>query len=108
MLQIVLLQLFHEVVYAVHFFGNVYALRTMRSALSATDAMIRLAKTGDAAVISHEKRPAGLAVVLVQAALGHVSFVYAFIVMQKDAGNVQTVRARHAIIAVVAGYGLVL
>ena len=72
-------QLFYKMVDALHFLRDVDALRTIRVALSASDAMVGLAQAGHAPVIAHEESAAGFPVIFVPAAAGHVSFVNAFI-----------------------------
>ena len=75
----------------------------MGAALAAADAVGRLTQPGYAPVVSHEIGAAGLAVLRVSGGLGDVALIEAFVVMQQYRGNVQTVRAWHAVLAVVAG-----
>ena len=83
--------------------GDVDTLGAMGAALAAADAMGRLTQPGYAPVVSHEIGAAGLAVLRVGGGLGDVALIEAFVVMQQYRGKVQTVRARHAVLAVVAG-----
>ena len=59
-------------------------------------------------VISYEKSTACFPIILILAAFRHISFIDTFIVMYQDGRNVNSIRARHAALAVVARYGGVL
>ena len=65
--------------------------------------MARLTQFRDTAVISHEKGPACFPVILLLHAFRDVSLIQTFIVMEQNGRNVQTIRAGHTILAVVAG-----
>ena len=88
--------------------GDVDTLGAMGAALAAADAMGRLTQLGYAPVVSHEIGAAGLAVLRVGGGLGDVALIEAFVVMQQYRWDVQTVGARHAVLAVVAGDGVEL
>jgi len=57
------LQIFHKNIYFVEFLRDVDALGAMRGALTTTDAVVGLAKTGHTAVVAH-KESAALLIVL--------------------------------------------
>ena len=97
--------MFHKAVDALHLVGYLDALRAMRFALMATDAMVRLTQTGHAPVVAYKKGTARLAVVFVLGRRRHVAFVDALVVVGEDAGDVDAVGAGHAILACGAGYG---
>ena len=80
----------------------------MRTALVATDAVVRLTQFGHAAVIADKEGATcggemGILLALRQVALGQ-----AFVVVQQDRRNIQSVRAGHTIFAIVAGDGVEL
>ena len=89
------------------FLRYVDALWAMGVALLAPDAMAGLTQLGHAPVITDQVGTPGLAVVLVARALGDVALVHALIVVQQDRGNVDAIRAGHAILAIVARDGRV-
>ena len=91
-------------VYAAHLRGNVDSLRTVRAALVAARALARLTQLRDGAVVAHEKRAAGFEVVFVDIAFGRGTLVNTLVVVKQNRGNVERVRARHTIFAVVARY----
>ena len=80
----------------------------MGRALIASDAMAGLAEFRNAPVVTHQERAACFPVIGVLLAGSNVPFVQAFVVMQKDGWNVDTVRAGHAILAIVARDGIEL
>ena len=83
---------------------DVDALRAVFVALAASGAMVSLTQCRDCAVIADQIRTACLAVVLGFAAVCDIPFIHAFVVMQEDGRDVDAVRARHAVFAVVARY----
>jgi len=90
------------------FFGNINRLRAMRRTLVAPGTMVGLPQFGYTSVISYEKSTACFPIILILAAFRHISFIDTFIVMYQDGRNVNSIRARHAVLAVVARYGGVL
>ena len=91
-----------KVVDAFHLPRNVDLLRTMAYAFATFDAMICLTKLGHAAVVANEEGSSCLLIVLSLLALWHIARIHAFIIMYEDGWNVEAIRARHAVIAVVA------
>ena len=69
----------------------------MVDAFVAGDAMDGLAEFGDGAVVSDEEGAAALGIVGVADVGGEVVFVEAFVEMGEDCGDVEAVRAWHAI-----------
>lgn len=90
------------------FFGNINRLRAMRRTLVAPGTMVGLPQFGYTSVISYEKSTACFPIILILAAFRHISFIDTFIVMYQYGRNVNSIRARHAVLAVVARYGGVL
>ena len=88
------------------FFRDVDVLWAVRYALSASYAMAGLAKFRYTPVVSHEVCPAGFSVFRILARSRDVAFVEAFVVVQQDGRNVEAVRTRHAVFAVIARDGL--
>ena len=70
--------------------------------LVASDAMVRLTQTRHTAVITYQKSTTGLTIILVLTAFGQISLIHTFIIMYQDRRNIDTVRTRHAILAIVA------
>ena len=68
----------------------------------ASDAMVRLAQFRDTPVIAYQIGPTCLAVIFIQHTLRDIAFVQAFVVMEQDGRNIETIRTRHTIFAVVA------
>ena len=77
-------------------------------ALLATDAMVGLAQLGHATIIAYQEGTSGLTVVFVLTALRHIAFVHTFVVMKKYGRYVYSVRAWHAILAIIARDGGIL
>ena len=77
-------------------------------ALAATDAMVGLTKLRYAPVVPDKKSPTLLGIFRVFCRAGHVALVYTFVVMREYPWNVNTVRAWHAIFAIVAGDGVLV
>ena len=80
----------------------------MGVALFAADAVVGLAELRDTAVIADEEGAACFAIARVLPAGRDVAFVQTFVVVQQDGGDVDAVRAGHAIFAVVARDGVEL
>ena len=95
-------------VYALHFLGNVDALRAVYVALPATDAVVGLPETRHAAVVPHQERPTRLTVTLALRRGDDVALVHTLVVMQQHRRDVDAIGARHAVLAVVARDGGVL
>ena len=74
----------------------------MLDALFATDAVVGLADGRDGPVVAHEIGPAQLAVILLLGALGDLALVDAFVVVLEYSRNIDSVGARHTVLAVVA------
>ena len=74
----------------------------MLNALFAADAVAGLAYGRDGAVVTNKVGSAEFAVILLLCALGDLTFVDALVVMFEYSRNVNPVRARHAVLAVVA------
>ena len=89
------------------FFGNINRLRAMRRTLVAPGTMVGLPQFGYTSVISYEKSTACFPIILILAAFRHISFIDTFIVMYQYGRNVNSIRARHAVLAVVARNGRV-
>ena len=106
-LQIILLQLLHKLIDSCELLRDVDILRAMWITLSAVYAMISLTKRRNRAVVADEVYPAGLLVVLRFLALRYVTLVHALVVVGEDAWDVNTVRTRHTIFAIVARHGRV-
>ena len=70
--------------------------------LVAANAVVGLAQLRYTAVVSDKEGSSSLAVVLVLATLGYISLIYTFVIVQKYSRNVYSVRAGHAIFAIVA------
>lgn len=81
---------------------NVYALRAVRHALFAARAQARLAEPGNGAVVAHEVRPPRARVPGLKPAFGNHALVQALVVVQENRRYVERIRARHAILAIVA------
>ena len=102
-----LLQLLHKLIDSCELLRDVDILRAMRITLSAVYAMISLTKRRNRAVVTDEVDATCLLVVLRLLALRYVTLVHALVVMGEDAWDINTVRTRHTILAVVARYGRV-
>ena len=105
LLQIILLQLLHKLIDSGELLWNVDILRTMWITLTAIYAMVCLAKRRDRAVVADEVDAASLLIVRCLFALWHVTLVHALVIVVKDARDVNAVRARHTVFAVVARHG---
>ena len=106
-LQIILLQLLHKLIDSCELLRDVDILRTMWITLTAVYAMISLTKRRNRAVVADEVDATCLFVVLRLLALWYVTLVLALVVVGEDAWDINTVRARHTILAVVARHGRV-
>ena len=89
-----------------HLVGDLDVLRAMLNTLAATDAVVRLPQFGHGAVVAHEERTAGTTVVGVLGVVGYIPLVDTAVVVREDSGDIDTVRARHAVVALVAGNGI--
>ena len=96
-----MLQGFHKPVDASHLLGDVDALRTLLHADATIGAMVGLSELGDGTVIANEESTTEFPIVRFHGADGHTVFVDAFIKMQEDTGNIDAIRTRHAILAIV-------
>ena len=106
-LQFILLQLLHKLIDSCELLRDVDILRTMWITLSAVDAMVCLTKRRNRAVVTDEVYPSSFLIVLCLLALRHITLVHTLVVVGKDSRNINTVRTRHTILAVVARYGRV-
>ena len=97
---------FNELVNHSHLLRNVYSLRAMLNTLTATYAVIGLSETWNAAVIAYEEGSPLLEIFRIFTVSGHVAFLYALVVMGEDGWNIDAVRTWHAVVALVAWYGL--
>ena len=104
-LQIILFQLLHKLIDSCELLRDVDILRAMWITLSAVYAMISLTKRRNRAVVADEVYPASLLVVLRFLALWYITLVHALVVVGEDAWDINTIRARHTILAVVARHG---
>ena len=107
LLQIILFQLLHKLIDSCELLRDVDILRTMRITLSAVDAMVSLTKCRNRAVVADEVYATCLLVVLRFLALWHITLVHSLGVVGEDAWDVNTIRARHTILTIVARYGRV-
>ena len=99
--------MFNERIDAVQFVRNLDALRAVGNTLSATDAVVCLTDFRHGTVVAYQIGTARLFVVLVLAAPRHIAFVDTFVVVEQNGRNVDTVRAGHAVFAIVARHGRV-
>ena len=81
-------------------------MRTMRFALATAYAVVGLTVAWHRAVKADEEVATMLAIVWVANGLWQETFVLALVIMNEDTRDVNAVRTRHAIFAVVAGYVL--
>lgn len=86
-----LFELLHEMVNPLHLGRNIDALRAVVHALVAAYAMVCLTKTRHTAVIPHEKRTAGLPVVLILLRCRHIAPIDALVAVGKYSRDVQAV-----------------
>ena len=100
-----LLQLLHKLIDAGELLRDVDILRAMRIALTAVYAMVSLTKRRYGAVVADEVDATSLLIVLRLLALRHITLVHAFVIVGKDARNVNAVRTRHTVFAVVTRHG---
>ena len=82
--------------------GNRNALRALRDALLAPDAVVRLTQGRDRSVVAHKVGLAELPVVLLLLAPGLHTLVDGVVVVHEYSRNINPVRAGHAVLAVVA------
>ena len=101
-------QLFHITIYPLHLLRNVNSLRAVHTALIATGTMVGLAEFRHTAVVTYQIGTTGFAVLLVLRIIYDISFVQAFVVMQKNSRNIDAIRTGHTIFAIVAGNGIEL
>lgn len=105
-LEQVLLQFFYVICETMQFIGDRNPLRAFGLALPASNAVVSLPELRHTPVISHEKGLAHFCVAWVFDRLRIVAFQDAVIIMDEDAGNINAIRAGHAVLAVVARDGL--
>ena len=74
----------------------------------ATSTMIRLAEFRYTAVVPDQISPASFAVVFILSALRDIPLVHTFIIMKQNSRNIDTVRTRHTVFAVVTWDGRIL
>ena len=86
----------------IHLLGDIDALRTFLHADATIGAMVGLTELGHRTVVTNEEGSTKFPIVRLHGADGHAVFVDAFVEMQKDAGNVDAIRTRHTILAIVA------
>lgn len=86
--------------------GNTNLLRTMRFALTTAYAVVSLTVAWHRAVKADEEVATMLAIIWVANGLWQETFVLALVVMNEDTRDVNAVRTRHTVFAVVAGYVL--
>ena len=70
--------------------------------------MIRLAEFRYTAVVPDQISPASFAVVFILSALRDIPLVHTFIIMKQNSRNIDTVRTRHTVFAVVTWDGRIL
>ena len=100
-----LFQFLHKLIDSCELLRDVDVLRTMRITLTAVYAMVCLTKRRDRAVVADEVYATSLFIVRCLFALWHVTLIHAFIVVVKDARDVNTVRAWHTVFTIVARHG---
>ena len=81
---------------------DVDALRAMLHTLAATGAVVGLPQLRHRTIVAYQIGAPHLFISLVLAALWHIALVDALVIMQQYSRNVDSVGARHAILAVVA------
>ena len=89
-----LFQPFHVCIYTVQFLRDVDALRTMDAALVAAYAVACLTQFRDTPVITYQIGTPRLAVILILCTLRNIALVQAFVVMEQDSRDIETIRAR--------------
>ena len=77
----------------------------MQNTLATTDAVVGLAQFGNSAVVPHEEGATCLTIVLCLLIFRHIPLVHTFIIMHENGRDVESVRTRHAVLAVVARDG---
>ena len=70
--------------------------------------MIRLAEFRYTAVVPDQISPASFAIVFILSALRDIPLVHTFIIMKQNSRNIDTVRTRHTVFAVVTWDGRIL
>ena len=96
-----------KLVYALHLGRDVYALRAMLVTLSASYAVVCLPQFWDTAVVSYQICAAVLGIFWVFCAtVWHDTLIDALVEVAEDGRDIQTVRTRHAVVALVAWYCL--
>lgn len=83
--------------------GDIDALRAVRTALVAADAVVRLTQLRHATVIADKEGSTCGGEMGILLALRQVALVQAFVVVKQDRRNIQPVGAGHTIFAIVAG-----
>ena len=78
--------------------GNRYALRTVRHTFATAYAMARLAQFRHTAVVAYEVDATRSSIVAIVAAIDHISFVQALIVVRKNCRNVDAVSTWHTVL----------
>lgn len=86
-------------------FGYLNALRTVGFTYFATYAVAGLSQAGHRSVVAHQKGRSRLTINRILLTFGYIAFVHAFVVVHEYGWYVYSIRARHAIFAVGAGYG---
>lgn len=76
---------------------NIYALRTVRFALTTTYTMVGLADSRDSAVVAYEIPALQALEILLLVTLGDIPRIYGIIIMAENCRDVDTVRAWHTI-----------
>ena len=90
-------QLLDISIYAVKHTWNIYALRTVRFALTTTYTMVGLADSRDSAVVAYEISALQALEILLLVTLGDIPRIYGIIIMAENRRDVDTVRAWHTI-----------
>ena len=81
---------------------NIYALRTVRFALTTTYTMVGLADSRDSAVVAYEICPTSATIIFVLHVVGNVSFVKTLVVVMEYCRDVDAVWTWHAIVTFIA------
>lgn len=90
-------QLLDISIYAMEHTWNIYALRTVRFALTTTYTMVGLADSRDSAVVAYEVSALQALEILLLVTLGDIPRIYGIIVVAENRRDVDTVRAWHTI-----------
>ena len=100
------LQILNQHIHFMHLSRYIDGLGAMGRALAATDAVAGLAQTRHTTVVTYQESTALLLVVRVLLVIGQKAFLDALVVVREDSGDVDTVWAGHAVVALVAWDGL--